>query len=352
MGSIKRTLLISLACIVCFGFSACGCEHEFDQGVITAEATCTAEGIKTYTCSACGETKTEAIPIKEHTYVSQVTKEATFTETGELKYTCSVCGDSYIESIPIRDDEVIVTVTNKTNLAENWDAGRYSDRVEFTFIIENMTDKSIKGVQGILTVKDLFGSNILSINCDFTGQTIQANGSITVSELGMDINEFMDDHVKLYNEDYSDLLFEYEVSNVVFSDEQSSQNITDTASLEAQKVVVAVTNKINLSENWDAGRYSPRVEFEFTLTNKTAKDIKGIQGVLTIKDMFGADIISINCDFTGNTIPANSSISVSDLGMDINEFMDDHVKLYNENYSDLIFGYGVTNIVYTDGTAE
>ena len=39
--------------------------HKWDAGKVTKEATETAEGVKTYTCSVCGKTKTEAIPKKE-----------------------------------------------------------------------------------------------------------------------------------------------------------------------------------------------------------------------------------------------------------------------------------------------
>ena len=38
--------------------------HKWDAGKVTKEATETAEGVKTYTCSVCGKTKTEAIPKK------------------------------------------------------------------------------------------------------------------------------------------------------------------------------------------------------------------------------------------------------------------------------------------------
>ena len=41
--------------------------HKWDAGKVTKEATETAEGVKTYTCSVCGKTKTEAIPKKEAT---------------------------------------------------------------------------------------------------------------------------------------------------------------------------------------------------------------------------------------------------------------------------------------------
>ena len=37
-------------------------EHFWDEGEVTTEPTVEAEGVKTYTCSVCGETKTETIP--------------------------------------------------------------------------------------------------------------------------------------------------------------------------------------------------------------------------------------------------------------------------------------------------
>ncbi|MGN0513659.1 MAG: carbohydrate-binding domain-containing protein, partial [Lachnospiraceae bacterium] len=42
-------------------------EHTFDAGKVTKAATETAEGVKTYTCTVCGQTKTEAIPKLEVT---------------------------------------------------------------------------------------------------------------------------------------------------------------------------------------------------------------------------------------------------------------------------------------------
>lgn len=40
--------------------------HSWDGGVVTTAATCTTDGVKTYTCSVCGETKTEVIPATGH----------------------------------------------------------------------------------------------------------------------------------------------------------------------------------------------------------------------------------------------------------------------------------------------
>lgn len=347
----KKFVVWSMIMLLLFALTGCGCEHKYDEGIVTKKPTCTAEGEKTYTCTLCEEMKIESISLKDHTYKETITKEPTFEEEGEKTFKCEFCEDFYTESIPIRDDEIVVTVTNKSNLGENWDAGRYSDRVEFAFEIKNRTEKTVKGVQGILKISDLFGVEILSINCDFTGNSIKANGSISVTDLGMDINQFMDTHVKLYNMAFSDLKFEYEVINIVYSD-GVSMNETTVEATENQKVTVKVTDKKNLEENWDAGRYSPRVEFSFRVFNNTSKDIKGVQGILTVKDLFGVDIMSSTLDFTGETIKANGSIAVSGMGMDINQFMDDHVKLYTTDFSDLKFEYEVTAIVYTNGTSE
>jgi len=60
----------------------------------------------------------------------------------------------------------------------------------------------------------------------------------------------------------------------------------------------------------------------------------------------------LQCDFTGQTIPAGSTTTFTDLGYDINEFMDEDVKCYNEDFSDLNFEYEVQKVVYSDGTSE
>ncbi len=245
-------------------------------------------------------------------------------------------------------DGISVKVTGKTNLPVDYDENRYSERVEFSFLISNKTSQSIKGIQGVLTIKDLFGSKIISLNCNFTGKTIGTNQSVSFEGIGIDINQFMDNHVKLYSEDYSDMIYEYEITNVVYSNDNTGSETTT----ESSKVEIKVTNKYNLPVNYDANRYSPRVEFNFDVSNKTAKSIKGIQGVLTIKDLFGEKIISLNCDFTGQTISANSKVTFEGIGFDVNQFMDNHVEVYSENFEDLIFEYEVTKIVYSDGTQE
>ncbi len=333
---MKKFAMWSMIVLLCVILTGCGkCEHEYDNGVITKEPTCTEEGEKTFTCSLCEETKIESVVKKPHTYKEEITKEPTFEEEGERTFTCKDCDDSYTESIPVRDDEVVVTVTDKSNLPKDINAGRYSDIINLTFDVLNRSDKVIKGIQGNLSICDLFGEEILKVSCDFTGNSIPVGESITIDDLGMEINQFMDSHVKFYNTDFSDLQFKYEVTNIVYDDGSSMKEQSSTESIEGQKVIVTVDDKQNLDINYNVGRYSPRVEFVFGVYNNTSKDIKGVQGTLTIKDLFGVDIMSLGLDFTGQTIPANSSVVFDDLGFDINQFMDDHVKVYSTNLEDL-----------------
>ena len=73
--------------------------HVFDDGVITTQPTCTEAGIKTYTCSDCGKTRTEEIPALGHDYKldENTAVAATCTEPGKnADQKCSIC-DSVIE---------------------------------------------------------------------------------------------------------------------------------------------------------------------------------------------------------------------------------------------------------------
>ena len=68
--------------------------HTWDEGKVTTAPTCTTTGIKTYTCTSCGATRTESIDKIEHDYDCE-TNQATCTEDGYTKYTCKYCGYSY-----------------------------------------------------------------------------------------------------------------------------------------------------------------------------------------------------------------------------------------------------------------
>ncbi len=77
--------------------------HSWDEGEITTAPTCENAGVKTYTCTVCNATKTEAIDATGHIPVEVAEQPATCTEAGHTAGTkCSVCEAilSGMEEIP------------------------------------------------------------------------------------------------------------------------------------------------------------------------------------------------------------------------------------------------------------
>lgn len=71
-------------CTVCGAQLAPATGHNFDNGIITKEPTCMEEGVRTYTCSSCGTTRTEHFGGRGH-----IRGEAATCTTPQ---TCTVCG--------------------------------------------------------------------------------------------------------------------------------------------------------------------------------------------------------------------------------------------------------------------
>lgn len=96
-------------------------EHNWDAGKVTTAATCTTDGVKTYTCSICGETKTETIKATGHDVELQNAVEATCQQEG---YTgdkvCKTCGATL---------EKGTTIAKKDH---SWDAGKVTTEVTCT----------------------------------------------------------------------------------------------------------------------------------------------------------------------------------------------------------------------------
>ena len=76
------------------------CDHANAISEDTTPATCTEDGVRTYTCE-CGETWEETIPATGHDFGEGVETVAPGCETdGVLTKTCAICGDTVEEPIP------------------------------------------------------------------------------------------------------------------------------------------------------------------------------------------------------------------------------------------------------------
>lgn len=100
--------------------------HSWDEGKITTAPTCENAGVRTYTCTVCNATKTEAIDATGHTPIEVAEQPATCTEAGHKAGTkCSVCGAtiSGMEEIPATGhtevvDAAVAATCTKTGLTE------------------------------------------------------------------------------------------------------------------------------------------------------------------------------------------------------------------------------------------
>jgi uncharacterized repeat protein (TIGR02543 family) len=95
--------------------------HSWNEGRITTAPTCENAGVKTYTCTVCNETKTEAIDATGHTPVEVAEQPATCTEAGHKAGTkCSVCGAtiSGMEEIPAKSHTEVIDAAKAPTCTE------------------------------------------------------------------------------------------------------------------------------------------------------------------------------------------------------------------------------------------
>ena len=99
--------------------------HVWDSGKVVTAPTYKTEGTKKYTCKNCGTTKTETIAklvCTSHVWDSGVvTKKPTYTSTGTKKYTCTNCGETKTETIA----KLVCT-------SHVWDAGVVTKKPTYT----------------------------------------------------------------------------------------------------------------------------------------------------------------------------------------------------------------------------
>ena len=130
--------------------------HGWNSGEVTTEATCAAEGVKTYTCTQCGATKTEAIEKKtSHTYPYypkdsdyEIITPADGSAPGKRALKCSVCGQPGTER-----EYIVATLPNESGVqhyklkctsAYGIDTGMNHARIEEHYFTDNAYYYAVK----------------------------------------------------------------------------------------------------------------------------------------------------------------------------------------------------------------
>ena len=119
--------------------------HSYDDGKITTAPTCTKKGTKTFTCTVCGNTKTETVKATGHSYGEyKVVKEPTATKDGLKSRTCTVCGK--VESVRIAKTTSDKQNTNTSDKNSNQNTNTQTSQ-------KTKTTKKIKLNRTKLTLK-------------------------------------------------------------------------------------------------------------------------------------------------------------------------------------------------------
>lgn len=187
--------------------------HEWNSGKVTSKATCTADGVKTFTCTKCGDTRTEAIPALGHEwnavyegegetktfveYTYTVDKEATCTEDGAKSIYCAVCGDMMEDStvvIPATGHDKVETVKKATCASAGYKVVtcKNCDLYEYTGYeqLEHVVKLDVEGAdeEGWIVGK--------AATCTAKGEKYQicalCSGHINVTETAMIAHNFED----------------------------------------------------------------------------------------------------------------------------------------------------------------
>ncbi|MBQ6863700.1 MAG: InlB B-repeat-containing protein [Clostridia bacterium] len=109
-------------------------KHSYDTGVVTTKPTCEEDGVKTFTCTVCGDSYTEVVKKLGHDYVGVETKAPTCTETGVMTYTCqNDSSHTYNEEIK-ENGHTITKVDAKAATCKDfgWNAYEYCSVCDYT----------------------------------------------------------------------------------------------------------------------------------------------------------------------------------------------------------------------------
>lgn len=112
-----------------------------------------------------------------------------------------------------------------------------------------------------------------------------------------------------------------------------------------EKVGLEITKK-----TFFKGDFKDQIQMDLKFTNKTDKNIKGVQGVVTFYGIFDNEITSSKISYDQGISVGQSKIWKS--GMDYNRFIDRDVKLKDTELKDLRYEWKVNMIVYENGDKE
>jgi len=101
-----------------------------------------------------------------------------------------------------------------------------------------------------------------------------------------------------------------------------------------------------LEKDFYKGDFSDQITMNLEFTNKTDRDVKGVEGVLSFYDIFDKKIKTIKVAYD-KMIPKNS-VKTWETGVGYNQFMDEDIKLKDTELENINYKWSIDKIVYSD----
>ncbi len=214
-----------------------GCDHDWDDGEVTTSATCTTDGVRTYTCSKCSLTKTEKIDAAGHTD----------TDNNNV---CDVCNADLSTSTDKGTKENPYTVAEALEIAGTLGANEYSaNAVYVQGIIKSYSDnKSSNAYQMYIVDINNSASELLVYTCYYTDDVKAAYINDTVIVYG-------------YLQNYSGTTLE-----ITKKDTQNPQFIARTAGTSSISVATTSSDKATVALSANSGLNGSTFTFTVTVT--------------------------------------------------------------------------------------
>ena len=150
--------------------------HQYADGGVVKEATCTSEGYKLKKCG-CGAEELERIPKKAHNWVESEHKDATCTEDGYTEYKCSACGETK------RDNIISATGEHHFTVVKEVVAPTYTSEGYTIYKCETCDETEKRGVVPMLVPESNGGSSAVTLTVTGAGayETSIADGRYVVA---------------------------------------------------------------------------------------------------------------------------------------------------------------------------
>jgi len=118
-----------------------------------------------------------------------------------------------------------------------------------------------------------------------------------------------------------------------------------------EKVDMTVTSKKFDPANAEDGQFQSYITIGFKFSNKTAKDVRGVEGMIIFYDIFQNEIKRVSIAYDDTPIAAHTDKAWV-ASIKYNQFIDSDIKLSNTDLENLKYVWLPGTIIYQDGTTD